>query len=53
MRVKRGSDQYLILDSEFLSDKTARTEPAAAPSDENSEFGIEPLVTFLFKRINH
>src|SRR5262249_48360117 len=25
MRVKRGSDQYLIFNSEFLSEKTART----------------------------
>jgi len=49
---EKGSDQYLILNSEFLSDKNRSYWTAAAPSDKNSEFGIEPLVRFFFKRIN-
>src|SRR5262252_4384273 len=46
---ERESDQYLILDSEFLSEKTAPYRTAAAPSDKNSEFGIESLVRSCFQ----
>ena len=41
-----------MLNSEFLSEKNGLHHTAAAPSDKNSEFGIESLVRFPFKRIN-
>ena len=52
MSDERGSDQYLMLNSEFLSEEKRLVPHGCFPSDKNSEFGIESLVRFPFKRIN-